>query len=77
MVGREVKWYSDCGKHLAVSYKVTHSGALYGGCVDYKGETGSLGKCGIVLIIDCGGGYMIASICQNAQNYIKKNFLLY
>ena len=50
MVGREVKRYRDCGKHLAVSYKVMHSEALYGGWVDYKGETGSLGKCGIVLI---------------------------
>lgn len=50
MAGREVKWYSHSGKHWAVSHKVTHSGALYGGWVDYKGETGSLGKCGIVLL---------------------------
>lgn len=49
IAGGKVKWHSHCGKYLAVTYKVTHIGAGGGGQVDYKGGTGSFGKCGIVL----------------------------
>lgn len=53
----KVKWQRHFGKHLAVSYKVTRTGADAEGRADCKQETSSPGKSGIVLDLLRGGGY--------------------
>lgn len=56
MAGGKVNWFSHFGKHLAVSYKVTHRSWGWGraGC---QQEMGSFWKSGMVLYLLCGGSY--------------------
>lgn len=59
IVGGRVNCYSHFGKYLAVSYKVTHTGAEGEGQGDYKSGNGKFLNDGIVLFLNCGSSFLI------------------